>query len=71
MQRSLEIPLRGDPKAAPWEQWEILKRKNKQAYFCPSRIPIISAIFSPNRQIRVFCGAEPMSKNIIGKTAVK
>jgi len=43
MQRSLEIPLRGIPKAAPWDQWEALKYKNKQAYFCDSGIPIISS----------------------------
>jgi hypothetical protein len=34
MQRSLEIPLRGIPKASPWEQWEALMYKNEQAYFC-------------------------------------
>jgi hypothetical protein len=43
MERSLEIPLRGIPKAAPWEQREALKYKNKQAYFCASRVPIISS----------------------------
>jgi hypothetical protein len=43
MQRSLEIPLCGIPKASPWEQWEALKYKNKQAYFCASRVPIISS----------------------------
>jgi hypothetical protein len=31
MQGSLETPLRGDPKAAPWEQWEALEHKNKPA----------------------------------------
>jgi hypothetical protein len=43
MQRSLEIQLRGIPKAAPWEQWEALKYKNRQAYFYASRVPIISS----------------------------
>jgi hypothetical protein len=43
MQRSLEIPPSGIPKAVPWEQWEALKYKNKQAYFCASRVPIISS----------------------------
>jgi hypothetical protein len=42
MKRSLEIPRSGIPKAVPWEQWEALKYKNKQAYFCASRGPIIS-----------------------------
>jgi hypothetical protein len=43
MQRSLEIPHSGIPKAAPWEEWEALKYKNKLAYFCASRVPIISS----------------------------
>jgi hypothetical protein len=42
-QRSLEIPVPGIPKAAPWEQWEALKYKNKQAYLCASRVPIVSS----------------------------
>ena len=40
MQGSLETPLHGIPKAAPWEQWETLEHKNKPAHFCASRIPI-------------------------------
>jgi hypothetical protein len=40
---SLEIPLRGDPKATPWEEWEALEHKNEQAYFCASRVPIFSS----------------------------
>jgi hypothetical protein len=43
MQRPLEIPLSGISKAVPWEQWEALKNKNKQAYSCASRVPIISS----------------------------
>jgi hypothetical protein len=39
----MEIPRSVIPKAAPWEQWEILKHKNKQPYFCASRVPIISS----------------------------
>jgi hypothetical protein len=42
-QRSLEIPGTGIPKAPPWEQWETLKYKNKQAYLCASRVPIVSS----------------------------
>ncbi len=42
-QRPLEIPRSVIPKAAPWEQWEALKYKNKLAYFCASRVPIISS----------------------------
>jgi hypothetical protein len=42
MQGSLETPLRGDPKAAPWDEWETLVHKNKLAHFCASRVPIIS-----------------------------
>jgi hypothetical protein len=43
MQGSLETPLGGDPKAAPWEQWETLEHKNKLAHFCASRVPILSS----------------------------
>jgi hypothetical protein len=43
MQGSLETPLRGDPKAAPWEQWETLEHKNKLAHFCASWVPILSS----------------------------
>jgi hypothetical protein len=43
MQRSLETPRSGIPKAVPWEEWEALKYKNKQAYFFASRVPIISS----------------------------
>ena len=46
MQRSLEIPLRGFPKAAPWEQWETLKHNNKQAFFVPHGFPLFQAIRS-------------------------
>jgi len=35
MQGSLKIPLRGDPKAEPWEQWEALEHKNKPARLNP------------------------------------
>jgi hypothetical protein len=37
MQGSLETPLRGDPKAAPWEQWETLEHKNKPARLNPPK----------------------------------
>jgi hypothetical protein len=37
MQGSLETPLRGDPKAAPWEQWEALEHKNKPARLNPPK----------------------------------
>jgi hypothetical protein len=43
MQGSLVTPQRGDPKAAPWEQWETLEDKNKLAHFCASRVPILSS----------------------------
>jgi hypothetical protein len=43
MQGSLETPLRGDPEAAPWEQWEALEHKNKLAHFCASWAPIFSS----------------------------
>jgi len=35
MQGSLETPLRGDPKAEPWEQWETLEHKNEPARLNP------------------------------------
>jgi hypothetical protein len=40
MQRSLETPLGGVPKAAPWEQWEALENKNERAHFYVSWVPI-------------------------------
>jgi hypothetical protein len=43
MQGSLETPLRGDSKAAPWEQWEAMDHKNKLAHFRASRVPIFSS----------------------------
>jgi hypothetical protein len=43
MQGSLETPLRGDPKAEPWEQRETLEHKNKLAHFCASWVPIFSS----------------------------
>ena len=43
LQGSLETPPLGDPKATPWEQWEALEHKNKQAYFCALRVPIFSS----------------------------
>jgi hypothetical protein len=44
MQGSLETPLRVDPKAAPWEQWEALEHKNKLAHFCAHGFPFFQAI---------------------------
>ena len=46
LEGSIETPLRGVPKAAPWVQWEALEHKNKLAYFCASRAPIFQAIQS-------------------------
>ena len=43
MNGSLETPLCGDPNAKHCDQWEALKCKNKQAYFCASWVPIISS----------------------------
>jgi hypothetical protein len=37
VQGSLEIPLGGDPKAEPWEQWEALEYKNKPARLNPPK----------------------------------
>jgi hypothetical protein len=42
-QRSLETPLFGSPKAAPWEQWEPVRHNNKLTYYCASGLPIFSS----------------------------
>jgi hypothetical protein len=71
----LEVPLRGIPKAVPWDQWEALKYKNKQAYFCASRVPIISS--DPVKPVSCISvksvrSAEqnPCPRNIMGKTTL-
>jgi hypothetical protein len=43
MQGSLD-PLRGGPKAAPWEQWEAQEHKNKLAHSCANGFPFFEAI---------------------------
>jgi hypothetical protein len=69
MQGSLETPLRGDPKAEPWEHWEALEHKNERAYFCASRVPIFSS--DPSKPVSLIsvksvCSAEqnPCQRNV-------